>query len=350
LNSTEIKSLNQQTLDRIVAKATAYKNIHGAVFHIQSSDKAWRLFSASGNLSPDSQYYIASINKLIISFITLRLFQEKVINLNDKISAYLPYDLLKGLLVYNGKDYSDEITINHLLSHTSGLPCYLIDKRADGKKNMELILAGNQQSWPMEKVVDEVHRMNPKFKPGAKGKANYSETNFRFLGKILEVVTNKKLSDLLSAVFVELEMNNTFVLPSESAGNCAPVYYKQNKIDIKDYWKSTHHDISSTVTDQMKFIRTFFDGNYFSSEFINKLKKWNNIFFPFKYGIGIQKFYIPRIFSPFRAVPEIIGHSGSVGSVAFYLPEKKVYITGTVNQSSNPGIAFRTMMNIVNKL
>ncbi|HTO35930.1 MAG TPA: hypothetical protein VLZ72_06815, partial [Flavobacterium sp.] len=70
-----------------------------------------------------------------------------------------------------------------------------------------------------------VHRMNPKFKPGAKGKANYSETNFRFLSKILEVVTNKKLSDLLSAVFVELEMNNTFVLPSESAGNCAPVYY-----------------------------------------------------------------------------------------------------------------------------
>lgn len=346
----EMKSLKQETLDKIVAQTAKNKNVHGSVFHIESGDRTMSLFSVSGNISPDSQYYIASINKLIISFITLRLCQSKTINLDDKLSNYLPNEVLNGLLVHNGKDYAGDLKIRHLITHTSGLPCYLIDKGPDGKKNMDLILSGNDQSWPLEKVVSEVKKMKLKFIPESKGKASYSETNFRLLDRVLEMVTNKTIQVLLSDVFQELEMNNTFVLLSNSADNCAPIYFKQNKIEIKEYWISTNHDIASTAADQMKFIRAFFDGKYFSKEFINELKKWNNIFFPFKYGIGIQKFYIPRFLSPFKAVPELIGHSGSVGSIAFYVPDEQVYITGTVNQTSNPNIVFQTMIKIVNKL
>jgi D-alanyl-D-alanine carboxypeptidase len=345
-----MKSLKQETLDKIVAQTAKNKNVHGLVFHIESSDRTMSLLSASGNISSESQYYIASINKLIISFITLRLCQSKTINLDDKLSNYLPNETLNGLLVHNGKDYAGYLKIRHLISHTSGLPCYLIDKGPDGKKNMDLIQSGNDQSWPLEKVVNEVKKMKVKFIPESKGKASYSETNFRLLDRVLEVVTNKPIQDLLTDVFQELEMNNTFVLPSNSAGSCVPIYFKQNQIEIKEYWISTHHDIASTAADQMKFIRAFFDGKYFNKEFINELKKWNNIFFPFKYGIGIQKFYIPRFLSPFKAVPELIGHCGSVGSVAFYVPDKQVYITGTVNQTSNPNIVFQTMIKIVNKL
>ncbi|MDX9773433.1 MAG: serine hydrolase domain-containing protein [Bacteroidales bacterium] len=345
-----MKFLKQETLNKIVAQTAKNKNVHGSVFHIESGDKSMSFFSASGDISPESQYYIASINKLIISFITLRLCQNKNINLDDKLSNYLPNEILNGLLVHNGKDYAGDLTIRHLISHTSGLPCYLIDKRPDGKKNMDLILNGNDESWPLEKVGREVKKMKSKFIPGTKGKASYSETNFRLLDRVLEIVTQKSIQDLLTDVFQELEMKNTFVLPSNSADNCAPIYFKQNHIDIKEYWRSTHHDIASTAADQMKFIRAFFDGKYFTKEFINELKKWNNIFFPFKYGVGIQKFYIPRLLSPFKTVPELIGHCGSVGSVAFYVPDKEVYITGTVNQTSNPNIVFQTMIKIVNRL
>jgi len=346
----EMKQFNQETLDKIVEKTGKNKIIHGSVFHVESIDRSVSLFSSSGNLSAESPYYIASINKIIISFITLRLAQQNGLHLSDRISEYLPEAMPEGLLVLSGKDYSSELTISHLISHTSGLPCYLIDKRPDGKKNMDLILNGNDQSWPLDKVIDEVSKMKPKFKPGTKGKAAYSETNFRLLGKILEVVTGKSIRALLTDVFQELEMKNTFVLPAESADKCAPVYFKQNQIDIREYWKSTHHDIASTAADQMKFIRAFFDGSYFTGVQINELKKWHNIFFPFKYGIGIQKFYIPRILSPFKAVPEFIGHCGSVGSIAFYVPDKEVFITGTVNQTSKPNIVFQTMIRIVNKL
>lgn len=47
---------------------------------------------------------------------------------------------------------------------------------------------------------------------------------------------------------------------------------------------------------------------------------------------------MPRIMSPFMPAPEIIGHSGSSGSFAFYCPSKQVYIVGTLNQTEKKSI------------
>ncbi len=343
-----MKGINQNTLDRIVARATQKTHIHGAVFHVQSRDRSIDLISSSGNLKPESGYFIASINKMILSFITLRFDRDKKLNLDERISSYFSTQELSKLLVFKGTDYSNEITISHLITQTSGLPCYLIDKRSDGLKNMDLIKNGENQSWPLEKVMSEVKRMPAKYRPGSPGKANYSETNFRLLGKILEAVSGTSLHDLLTGFFTEFKMKDTFVLPG-AADVYAPIWYKNSELDISSYWLSTHHDIASTAKDQMIFLRAFFDGIFFSDEEINALKKWNPIFFPFKYGTGIQKFFIPRILSPFHQFPETIGHCGSIGSVAFYIPPKELYITGTVNQTSSPNLAFRVMVNIINR-
>lgn len=40
---------------------------------------------------------------------------------NDKIVKYLDADLMRGLHVYKGKNYSNDISIKHLLKKTSGL-------------------------------------------------------------------------------------------------------------------------------------------------------------------------------------------------------------------------------------
>lgn len=345
-----MSTLSQDALDRIVSSLSKHRMIHGAVFHVESEDRSLRLFSAAGNLRPESPYYIASINKLVISFITLRMVLDGRIGLDDRITTYLPPETTTGLIRIDGVDHTSELTIRHLISHTSGLPCYLVDKGPDGKKNMDRVLGGEDQAWPMDKVIEVVRQMNPKFCPGTPGKASYAEPNFRLMAAILEVVTGKNINRLMEDVFAELGMEHTFVLNSERAADCAPIYYKQRTIGITNYRESTQDDIASTVSDQMKFIRAVFGGGYFSASFIESLEKWNSIFFPFKYGIGIQKFYMPRILSPFKAVPDSIGHCGSVGSVAFWVPEKRIYITGTVNQPATPNLAFQTMIKIINKL
>ena len=345
-----MKNLSQQALDQIVAKTASKKSIHGATFRVEAADSGMALTSAAGNLQPDAPFYIASINKLMISALTLRLCRENKLSLEQKISAYLPADLLQGLHVYKGEDYSHEITIRHLISQTSGLPCYLIDKRPDGPKVMEELLSGKDQEWPVEKVVDQVKRMKTKFRPGQQGKASYGNTNFKLLGRILEVVTEQPLAEILTRLFGELHMHHTFVIRPGETRAFIPVYRNGNAVNIPRYFGASGYDIVSTTHDLMLFLKAFFSGYFYPKEKLQELEQWNNVFFPFKYGIGLQKFYTPRIFSPFKPIPDMVGHCGSVGTAAFYVPEKNVFITGTVNQTSNPSILFQTMIRILNKL
>jgi CubicO group peptidase (beta-lactamase class C family) len=339
--------LDQSMVDQIVRETNEKKNIFGAVFYFSSGDNSIDLLSASGNFEPESPYYIASINKLFISSILLKLYADKQIELDDKISAYLPTEVMQGLHIHKGKEYSKNLTIAHLLSHTSGLPCYLLDKQVDGRKVMADLEAGRDQAWPVDKVIQVVKRMKTHFPPGTEGKAKYGDTNYQILGLVIENITGVPVQIALKNLFQELNLTQTYVFEDIQDERFMPIYYKSEQIKIPLFLSSTHNDIVSTAKDQMAFLKAFFNGQFFPKERLHELEKWNNVFFPFKYGIGIQKFYMPRILSPFQPVPEMIGHAGSTGSVAFYVPEMDVYITGTINQQAQPNIAYQTMIKIL---
>jgi len=169
-------TFNQSTFNQLVKSTSTKKNICGAVFYASTEDNGIDLISAAGNIKEDSQYYIASINKLFVSALILRLAIRRKLDLQDKIAKYLPEDMARGLHVYKGKDYSNEISITHLLSQTSGLPCYLIDRQANGKKVMTELEAGIDQPWPIDRVIQEIKRMKPHFPPGRKNNSllNYA--------------------------------------------------------------------------------------------------------------------------------------------------------------------------------
>jgi CubicO group peptidase (beta-lactamase class C family) len=342
--------MDKLVLDQIIEKFTNKKHIYGAVFYVSSGDNSIDLVSASGEMTEETQYYIASINKLFVSAIILRLNSQNKLDLNDKISKYLSEKMISDLHIYNGHDYSYDITINHLISQTSGLPCYLIDPQPSGKKVMSDLEAGVDQPWPIEKVIREVKNMKTHFPPGQKGKANYIDTNHQILSLIVENINNEQIDSVLNSLFRELDLNSTYVYDESNNGSEISVYYKSKRIRLPLFLSSTRNDIISTVRDQMKFLKSFFNGYFFPKEKLKELEKWNNIFFPFKYGIGIQKFQIPRLLTLFKPIPAMIGHSGSTGSVAFYIPDKDIYITGTINQQAKPSTAFQTMIKILNNI
>ena len=188
--------------------------------------------------------------------------------------------------------------------------------------------------------------METHFPPGKEGKAKYIDTNHQILGLIIENITGEPVNIVLKKLFRELNLTKTVLFEDANKDSIAPLYYKSKEILIPLFLNSTQNDIISSARDQMTFLKAFFSGYFFPKERLNELAKWNDIFFPFKYGIGIQKFSIPRFLSPFQPVSEMIGHCGSTGSVAFYVPEKGVYITGTTNQQASPNVAFQTMIGI----
>ncbi|NLK51543.1 MAG: beta-lactamase family protein [Syntrophomonadaceae bacterium] len=345
-----MKTINHDKLDQIIKNVTTKKYIYGAVFNVSTGDERQNWCGASGNIKIDSRYFIASINKLFISSIILKLIAEGKMSFEDSLSKYLPGNLIAGLHVYRGKDYSNDITILHMLSQTSGLPCYLLDKPQNGISGMKELEAGIDSPWPTEKVIERIKTMKPHFPPGEGKKAKYIDTNHQLLNLVIENITGMPIITVLNQLFSDLDMPNTYVCEDLNDVSYVFPYFKDKQGNISRYLTSTHNDIISTAQDQMRFIKAFFSGYFFPKEQLKTLEKWKPIFFPFQYGVGIQKFYMPCYLSPFKAVPDMIGHCGSTGSVAFYIPDIDLYITGTTNQQARPNVAFQTMIKIVHSL
>lgn len=342
-NMTEKEKALQTVLDKTVDQ----KKVFGTSFAIKKEDFTW--FGASGNLSTDQSYFIASTTKLFTTALVLRLKSEGKLSIDDKISKYLDKSIVRGLHTYKGKDYSDELTIKHLLSHTSGLPDYFQGKGTNGKSLEDEIISGNDQQWTFEQAIERTRAMDPLFIPGAKNKANYSDANFQLLGKIIEVITNNSYSMNCDELIIKfLNLSNTYLYKDPTDRTPKTLYYKTNELDIPKAMTSFGADggMVSTSADMLIFIEAFFMGKLFPKEYISNLQEWNNIFIPMKSGIGIHLFKLPWFFNPTGAVPYFIGHSGLSGALAYYSPKENTFVAGTVNQVAHPDISFKTMIKL----
>ncbi len=336
-----------QNLQKVLDKTAGNKKVFGTSFAIKKDEFTW--LGASGNLSTDQTYFIASTTKLFTTAIILRLKSEGKLSLDDKINRYLDKSIMNGLHIYKGKDYSEEITIKHLLAHTSGLADYFQGKGTNGKSLEDDIKNGNDQSWTFEQAIERTKAMKPLFIPGTKNKANYSDANFQLLGKIIEVITNKSYSTNCDELIIKpLNLSNTYLYKDTSDNTPKTLYYKANELNIPKAMASFGADggMVSTSADMLIFIEAFFTNKLFPKEYINDLQEWNNIFFPMKSGIGIHLFRLPWIFNPTGSVPYFIGHSGLSGALAYYSPKENIFIVGTVNQVAHPDISFKTMIKL----
>jgi CubicO group peptidase (beta-lactamase class C family) len=337
----------EKSLQSVLDKTVDGKKIFGTSFAVKKDGSTW--FGASGNISTDESYFIASTTKLFTTATILRLKSEGKLNPDDKISNYLDKSTLNHLHVYKGRDYSNELTVKHLLAHTSGLPDYFQDKAANGKSLEDELTSGNDQFWTFEGVLERNRAMKPLFVPGMKNKAHYSDTNFQLLGKIIEKGTGNSFAENCNASIIKpLGLSKTYLYLDPKDTTPKTLFYKSEPLVIPKAMSSTGPDggMVSTSAEMLVFIEAFFTGKLFPSEYLNDLKEWNRIFFPMRSGIGIHLFKLPWIFNPTGTLPYFIGHSGLSGALAYYSPEENLYVAGTVNQVAHPDISFKTMIKL----
>jgi D-alanyl-D-alanine carboxypeptidase len=340
-----------QRLQRIINK----KNVFSAVLRVESGDGGISWAGAAGEMQADSPYFIASVTKLYVTAVVLRLVEEGRLQLEDRIAAYLPAEYVERLHVLKGVDYSDRITVQHLISNTSGLPDYFFHRQADGKTAADNLLEGADEAWPLEKTIDNIKLLKPNFPPGKNGKAAYSDTNYQLLGKIIEGIVGKPVGEVFKAfVFDELGLRHTYAYQDPADDGPVPFYYKSKRLWLPNYMASITPEggIVSTAEEVMLFLKAFFAGRFFPPERIGQLKQWNWIFPPpglFLFGIGLEKIWTPWFISPFKPIKEILGFWGQTGSFAWYHPGTDLYFCGTTNQIDGSGHAAATsaMLRIV---
>jgi CubicO group peptidase (beta-lactamase class C family) len=132
----------------------------------------------------------------------------------------------------------------------------------------------------------------------------------------------------------------------------AQIFYDKKVLNMPKAMSSFGPDggIVSTVHESLAFLRAFLDGTLFPANYLEEMKQWKRIFFPLQYGHGLMRFKLPRIFSPFQASPEFIGHSGASSSFLFYCPDEDLYLAGTLNQVKEQSRPFRLMIDVIKAL
>jgi len=306
------------------------------------------ILKSAGNISTESQYFIASATKLYTTALVLQLVDANLLGLNDKIANYLDAEQITGLHIHKGIEYSKQITIEQLLSHTSGLPDYFQGVEMSKRSLMESLFLGEDKKWDLVYVLSKAKSLGARFSPSFGEKALYSDANFQLLGEIISKITGHSLAVMIERQICQrVGLTGTYLYQKSNDDRPVPLNYKDKVLTIPLAMTSFGADggIVSTATDGIIFLRAFFGGKLFNQRHLaNLTSHWRNIFFPFKYGIGISLFRLPWYFSPFKKFPDLIGHSGLSGAFLFYCPERGLYFSGTVNQIAKPQTSFRLML------
>jgi D-alanyl-D-alanine carboxypeptidase len=353
--SGEMKKL-QNVLDAQIGRG----NVHNVVAAVQSQDRRIDFLGAAGiadpqtgaAMIPDTPYFIASVTKMYTAAIAMQLYEENCIDLDAPISQYLPVSLIHGIHVYKGMEYSERIKVSELVNQSSGLADYETDKPRGGKSVMDELKAGHDRFIDTAEALEITRSLSPHFPPGTRGKAYYSNANYRLLGAIIESVTGRSMAENFEErIFARLGLGHTYVY-DWSAPRLetvpATIYLKSAPAHVPMYLSSNKAEggLVSTASECMIFLRAFFKGRLFDKALLERMLTWNRIFFPLRYGYGLMYFQLPRFFWP-TPLPEFIGHSGSTGSFAFVCPSKSMYLAGTVDQITDPSRPFFLMINLI---
>lgn len=231
-------------IDAILEKAIADGEIPGAVALIARNGKIiyHKAFgvadAATGRKQrPDDIFRIASQTKAITATAVMMLWEEGKFQLDDPISNYIPE--FKNPQVLQSFKYTDtsfstrpanrEITIRHLLTHTSGLGYGVID----GDERMKLIYekAGTTDLFTTDDVsigdmVKKLAKLPLHHDPGEK--FTYS-MGLDVLGYFIEVVSGMPFDRFLrERLFDPLGMNDTwFYLPDDKAKRLVAIQHKE---------------------------------------------------------------------------------------------------------------------------
>ena len=223
--------VSSPVLQRILDRTVDNTKIFGAAFCIRYGDDVWS--GGAGNLTPDTRHFIASTTKLFVTAVVLQLEAEGRIAFDDPIAGYLDPEILRGLHVLSGREYSGSITVRDLLAHTSGLPDYFEDKNSSGRSLEEALFSGEDRSWSFDEAVALSKTMRPRFRPGAKGRAHYSDTNYQLLGRILEVVCGRPAGEVFERSIIDpLGLKRTYLYTDEHDNRPLSLYYRKRPLPI----------------------------------------------------------------------------------------------------------------------
>ncbi len=258
-------------IDVFLQKSIDQKEIPGAVALVSRNGKIvyQKAFGSADNVSnramkTDDIFRIASMSKAITSTAVMMLWEEGLFKLDDPISKYIPEfknpTVLDSLTLsdttYTTKPAGKEITIRHLITHTSGIGYGVIDGDARFKALYKKAGIVDLFTTDPVKIGDNIRKLAKLPLHSAPGeKFTYSE-GLDVLGYFIEIISGMPFDEYLRKhIFEPLGMNDTyFYLPNEKSTRLVKVQTK-----INNNWMPFTDDFYDTEY-PVRGAKTFFSG------------------------------------------------------------------------------------------
>lgn len=252
-----------QNFDSLFTYLKHHNNFNGNVLIAEHGKVVYKKSFGYSNvetkklLNDRSMFEIASVSKQFTAIGILMLMERGKLDLSDKLQKYFPS------LPYN------DVTIKHLLTHTSGLPDFmtLFDKHWDKSKiasNADVITLLSEHAPPRLFHAGEQYE--------------YSNTGYVLLGSIIEKISGETFGNFMKKnIFAPLKMKQTAVyhrrVSTDKIRSNYAIGYALNKTlsqptlpDSLGEWRFVFYldgifgdgSISSTTKDLLKWDRALY--------------------------------------------------------------------------------------------
>jgi CubicO group peptidase (beta-lactamase class C family) len=270
-------------------------------------------------LAPDMVFEIGSITKQFTAAAIMMLAEEGKLSISDPITRYLP----------DYPPYGDGITVEHLLTHTSGIVSYT---GIPGYMATEV-----RRDLPVEDLIDVFKDLPVEFAPGER--YAYNNSGYILLGAIIEAVSGMRYQDFVrERIFQPLGMEQSYYGCSECLipGRASGYGGGENGYTNQQYLSFTQPyaagSLMMTVEDMLRWSKALFGGEVLSAESLERMTT------PFTLNNGESTGYGYGL-----AIGDIRGHKairhggGIFGFVtdAAYLPDEDVFVAVFSNDTAS---------------
>ena len=206
-------------------------------------------------LDTESKFRIGSVTKQFTAAAILKLIEAGKISVDDTLNKFLP-DFPRGA----------DVTIHHLLTHTSGIPSYTDDPKFYGTVT---------EPTTEEALIAIFAGKDLLFEPGTNFR--YSNSGYFLLGNIVGKVSKKTLGEYLQETFFgPLGMSNTGIhrvgieLENEAIGYSVQGETVTRALDWAMSRAGGAGALYSTVGDLMKWNEAIFSGKVLKDATLRK--------------------------------------------------------------------------------
>jgi len=187
-------------LDSLMRALYTRGQFNGGILVSAGGKKVYEGCYGKANLQTNADFtattpcYLASVSKQFTAMAIMMLREQKLLNYDDPVTKYFP----------ELSPYAYDVTIRHLLNHTSGIVNY---------ENLGIDGPGLSNSKVFDRLVKEKFL---RFTPG--DKYEYSNSGYVLLAMIVAKVSGMSFAEFIGKyIFTPLGMKISFILDSSTA-------------------------------------------------------------------------------------------------------------------------------------